>query len=1179
MNHGRLTRGYESIRYPLSCDVSVSHSGQGNGYIGFGATLESFFAEIWIALSSGGKIFVQGNSESNTGSVRFDIPGDFHIEDLGAYTASVDAVLVFNNPVVYARAFLDVRLTVDSVDCIVGGSTVHTFAGFTIDQAAWVPDQGFAPSWLPIIGIPPKLSIAVTAIQDLGTPPDEYTAETIAEGTAAGGWSIEKASAELDGPVTIPSLGDAPTPAGDCPFGLSFHLPVADRTNSSEVSAYDRTKITRTEIVQALPDEMSVTWTCTSLAEPPVVTGDTETGPNECQYLVDGVPQDFRTVWKIRAEDESWSNSIQPYADMDKSIRRMESGHAQYVRRFGMPKVTALLTRVCEVDGVEVSASSEIEVYPNQAQISSKIGDSVHACEDTLEYPTYAPFTASYSQSVVETLEDDGGVIVCECPPSWFVPPACDGVFVVGCAMDPWPEIALVDESETIGLVFPYQVSDAEGDVLAMLWHDIGMARYWDTWCNPFYSYRNEFPANTIGDPPDEQEQWQVLGANIAKEYWMGLGDQWFGDSYLPPSERTESRTTLFSCPLSVTGWQVMHENLSGQLPWLGQCRFLNLDVTPLADFTDSSAQEDLYAVVNGALTFGASITVNADGAGAQTVEIRRALGSWTIEPFMWTRIARDVTITWVATNISGVRVYLEGIDDEKVLLGSTSGVTVPKLIGTAEEYAGTWAIDNGSGYFPDEGTDEEPEGISAASMADPERALAFQLLPGITGNLLIEIDVADASINATLNYPEFELGDAAWINKVLSRNNQALLYEDGPGVNFPQSDWYTPGIGFNDPPELVGRGGASTIVDAYCWANVLFLGLAYDDGLTAWIAANFDSYEATNVASVENSDSMSFLLPHSADGQFRFAICNTRAEIPPHGAIPHFTRDTNWEETTTFWGGVLSWAREKRLLITSSGELNTFEPKGTQWSGDETPPFDPWIITSHAHAVDNNEGIDHEIRKDDGTVLALVRPWHNFFAVFEGAQEEEIDGAFVHAESLGHKHCFAWVNAGGTVSTSRSPNTRPYILDLAVDTTIDADWVHLAYEVYGSGRLWMLVSFDGDIDLYESTDDGRTFTLATTVFTGPGYSHGADVCGRKDNLIFSYAVVPASNKIVGRIFDSALNELEAEFDAVASGVADKGIDVWERTINEGERNICISYINTSGSRIIVEANDGRAFS
>ncbi len=572
--------------------------------------------------------------------------------------------------------------------------------------------------------------------------------------------------------------------------------------------------------------------------------------------------------------------------------------------------------------------------------------------------------------------------------------------------------------------------------------------------------------------------------------------------------------------------------------------------------------------------------------AGPGTVKVRLDLGSWEFRPFMWAHLARDVEVSWEPGNIDAVRIYLESgeASAEKVLLGSTSGVVYPKLAGDANEYMGDWGLDHAFPYFDDAGVDTQANGTSVVPPVDPEYRLAFKLLPGITGRfLLLEIDVTDLGAQVTIHYPRLLLGNSAVDLIAMSRNNQLILQENGPGITHAGSSFYVGGLQI--PPIPQGRLVTSSILDMLCYRRALFEGVHPETGGTSNLPTEltqlFDTTEGQGYGQVESSDSLGFMLPADVTPGYRFAIVNCRAEMPPISCLPRGDRTAaTWAEIKTTWvGKAWVWARDKRFIVSADQELHLFEPKGTQWTVSGTPPFDPWKLTEHTHAVDNNEGLDHEIRLADGTEIANVRPWHNFFGIYDQGGAAAADGAITHSEDLGHKHCFAWVNVGGTVSTSRSPNTLPYVLDTGVDTGIDADWVHIAYEVRGAGRLWMIVEFGGDALLYESTDHGRSFTLATTVFTGPGYSHCVAVSGRKDNILFCYAVVSASNKIVGRIFDSALNELEAEFDAVASGVADKGFDAWERTINEGERKVCIGYINSAGSKIFVEGPDGRTFS
>ena len=78
-------------------------------------------------------------------------------------------------------------------------------------------------------------------------------------------------------------------------------------------------------------------------------------------------------------------------------------------------------------------------------------------------------------------------------------------------------------------------------------------------------------------------------------------------------------------------------------------------------------------------------------------------------------------------------------------------------LGGSATDFAGSWIQD----YLLGAGTDEAG-GTSAATMADPERNFAFQLLPGKTAEWLrFTFTVDDPLLDVTLDHAQVVLREA----------------------------------------------------------------------------------------------------------------------------------------------------------------------------------------------------------------------------------------------------------------------------------------------------------------------------------------------------------------------------------------------------------------------------------
>ncbi len=573
----------------LVFQVESSASGNSSGSIGteqvvHQAYLETFYAPDTIQLLRG--VFIQVTSDESVPltTVTVECPGsggpDLVVSD-ASYAASIEATLVFEDFKAYGLGtnliyveWSDLNLYVDGVFEKSYGSGFETSAGL-------------GPAYVPFIGIHPVLysgvNVGVTGLP--GPLPDTYSIDVEASATATGGWRIKDSDGNYsDGPVTLPTIS---APAGtDCPFGLSLPSPTAARTWDAEVTSYHRSFTERALFAHETGVTVGVTVSCDGV-------------PTE--YYEEVCPTAERDVYTMEQIDESRGCTVLLVPDLDKDLVRMQTGHKQLVYRWGMPKTTRYGSRLCSDGGVSTSANLETEVHPSQSEILSVIGDSVHACEDTLGYPSYAGVGSSNTKTRTLNYSIENATGGCPCPPSAHVPnPPCGGIVGWGC-VELWTEYEDEDQSEVVEYVFPYLVEDSgdQPDMASYLLHDEKQARYTNTWVNPFWSYANWFPANTIDldadGIPDVQDVWQVLGADIAKEYWMALGDQWLSHAALPPAENSQTRTTIFSDALLMTGLQAFCETYRSQLPFLGISRWLTQSVTPLSEYEYTNASRDLF--------------------------------------------------------------------------------------------------------------------------------------------------------------------------------------------------------------------------------------------------------------------------------------------------------------------------------------------------------------------------------------------------------------------------------------------------------------------------------------------------------------------------------------------------------------------------------------------------------
>ena len=306
--------------------------------------------------------------------------------------------------------------------------------------------------------------------------------------------------------------------------------------------------------------------------------------------------------------------------------------------------------------------------------------------------------------------------------------------------------------------------------------------------------------------------------------------------------------------------------------------------------------------------------------------------------------------------------------------------------------------------------------------------------------------------------------------------------------------------------------------------------------------------------------------------------LVNTWREVPPLAMFPMRARDTEFAATGSYIQEAWSLAQSPRRYVSSSGAIHVVNPTGpSTWTTLETT-LGNWSVTAHEHAIDNDEPFFYITQ--GGDQIAQGRPWWGYFAIVPDGITDTAKAtvAVAHDRSRADRHVFAWVkgtSTSGFVVIARSPNTWPYQMD-TTEQAITAEWVWLRFDRNSAEQtLYLVTEESSDINVRTSTDEGRTFSVATTIGTG-GTKPALEI-SELDGKRFYYWI--NTNAVKGKIYDAKGNVLEAEFTAVASLVGDYGIVARERTINAGERKITLTYIDTSNNVVNVESDDGITFS
>lgn len=878
------------------------------------------------------------------------------------------------------------------------------------------------------------------------------------KGHFEGGWCfIETAGgAQVELPVTLP------------PIGVGVAISGSD-TYLMRVEVLRSTRYARKFIETQVADTVRAIFSCSG-----GVHFD-QVGPLS--------PPLTRELYKMTAEIETLGGDLMIQPDNSHKIRRVNLDYRMGMFRTGMPKVTGMHMHSETVDGVTSSTPTETELYPSQSNFWGVVPYGGHAMEDTLQKHTYAKCDASHTKSdaisYVLAYPSSGAMV---CPPAWAPHMTCPPGETGGawaCAAQ-WPSVpSNTSRSSTDTWIFPYYVQPYTGvgsnpQMAGYMMHDVPWVRYLNTWAHPLWSFFTGW------------NNWDLQGSPVLHQlYWQPERSQWFGDHFLPPSERTNTRNHIaLDCLWQESGMSPFWDAFTAGLGWVGCSRWQTRKVTALGNFQYGSGQAGLWSAEHCSIAHGASMTVTID-AGQNKGKIRLKLGDWNIAPFQWANLANEALLDWSLFNIKHVWARFIGLDGAgsdvlKVTsadIDTTRGHIYRRPAQFTDRPAGSWAIDNGGLVLADAGVDPPGVGLSATVMGDPERIAAFGLNKGRTAIYLeLEIEPLNPDFPVTISYPKLFLASQADPKMIReSGHASAIIQQNGTGIrNGNQS--FSVGNTLLGTPNIFGQGEMTTIIDALCWSRSYVQGVQHLSGVTTELTSLYDSYEGQSVAQVA-ANGQSVLLPAFAGG-WRFALVNTIAEVPPLQCFPHHDRDVNFDQVAGFTNDIWSYAQGPIYLVYNASARMFIRNRGGATITTAQTTLPGWKLERGDPHVTNSErnpaGAFWEYEIVEGAIVrGRARPWRGYFAIGGPGTGVYAKWVAYHVSPF-QRHLVVIIDLDDTVRFAFCDNA-PKPLDPLFKVSPIKDAAAIAVHFDSSDQetpfLWV-VSKSGSLNRYESVDE-----------------------------------------------------------------------------------------------------------
>lgn len=867
----------------------------------------------------------------------------------------------------------------------------------------------------------------------------------------------------------------------------------------------------------------------------------------------------YQTYASNPSEYENRSSYVCGLPDLTKTVNRLEGAdYSQVWERFALPYADKYAETTCHENpidtGSEPVATSFTRLNNTFLSWTRNVLQTTHSIESVLSEGTYCPygFTSVYWEN------DD---------PEDFCGSTKGGRFP---RMQTWTELT--------GYVTNYDHTTEE------------VAEYLNSHGTPLASFFVKWPKDS------EPAEWQVNGSNQApKPYWLPLREQscrgtW---SNMDAPSKTNKRTSVIAEPC-------YHGLLAGDIEtylagyatsYVGVSRFDVLDYTIPASVQFDSGIGSEVVEENCSVSYGLSpattFDVTLDG-GFDECTVKFPLAQFNAAPCFLPQLAKEWVIEWAAdADIDSIDVYLENVLGDRILLTSSSSATavpVPTDDSKDSKYAGSWGYDWGVGVHTEQGDDELDSGVSVSAYGT-DRAIAGQLFQQRTAAYLVYV-IKTTSTGATvsgLEYPSFNTPttDAKLINE--GGHYASFVFADGPGNRFGSWEWYDGGA-FQDPPinKDPGRDDPyhlTDVLDALCFKNVLLEGNLATAGLDAEIAAIYDSNEGqTREKASEHTTSFAF--DHQAGGANakagRYFLINSLREWPPGAMLFVNERNaTTYEKTAgSYSAEAYTHGKGPRDLVYPNnaiiGDVNLIDPSGPTVVTTVSAIVSGWSKSRWDEALDNDEGVTYEVQGDDGVHYASVAPYRGYFLVLS----DFLAGGCLSLDvRRDYRHVRAYANDSKKLEVEVADN-----VDFSTWTTrtssIDCDCAVAAWVSPGLGTLAAVYVADGDVYYVESTTEGKTWGVASTIYSG-GDAKAVAFFITKDGRRCIYFVAGSSGSYdaKGTVRDGQGNVIKAVQD-VKTGVDNAGIgaadgnqqgQVWQAELVTVESGNLVHRTSTDG--------------
>lgn len=854
-----------------------------------------------------------------------------------------------------------------------------------------------APGYLPLLGMPVQISgTAQASCATGGTSPPTFESGAEVTATVSGGWRFKETSSGAWQSLPVTPYDNLSTPAGSLSLA---GIVVSSGTYGSHVVAYAKTR-----------QERQATGTCPFGGIP---------GPGE-------------------REDAAKSGRVWLVPNLSCAFERMdEPRHGALYIRSAFPWTQAQATALIQPLGSGFGTPFETirDVHPSLPKVTFQaVAGAAPEETEVMDAARFSPIMVGASTSFASAA---------------LVDPCDDMLF---------PNTQTV--SESVGVLFPFAVRSwtGSGPEAGELRNVDAIARYWQTWCHPHWSFAMP------------QIPWEVDGSPAPwTDYWGLIGSQHIDDPSIPDPARTRNHiiSDLLETDNPWTGWQ---DAAAGGRRWPGITRWYTRQIVPRASFTYSAAQSELFLVTGGTLTHGPNLSLTVTGTEA---EIRLDMDDYFTEPYTWPHIATHVLQDWLPAGIVSVEAFSEGQEGARSSIAADAelkGIRKELKRGVATSYAGAWGYDHGGGYIPDVGTDIRPGGISVASFSSPDRAQAFQLLTGRTRRrYVLKVTTSAPGITVDLNYPQF-FHDPIGAPKVVTETRQcaAMLWPNAAGVRIGNLDQFTPTRGWLATPDVEPSPFRMSLVDGLGLARQLFQGQDKTLGTVEEAATIFDPYEPNNLGALESMSS-AWMLPTQQLGTYAMALVWGPREVPPLASWPRRRRNTvTWLEDGSWTQRSYIWAQMGSLFAVPGNRPAHILPP----PGDDTPitvssggaPLG-WALSRFTGVLNNSEPDTYRV-KYRGQIYARHRPWWGWLANLGTGSETDGD---VHVTRLPlGQACAVIANEDGLTSRVFAGKGRvPYEASVSSETAITASQVAR----HPSGFILCVYAADGVV--YES----RTYT------------------------------------------------------------------------------------------------------